>query len=771
MLNKQNNYLSFRRIVAVISDSRKQLCHAYQKYPAALVLGGMVAGIAPAVLMSEYGFWSRLGWSLILLLPLLIVLPHRGHVAIISMLAGTGLTWLYVNTLPDDYLKILGNRDRGAEITVKIVDSSCSGKTIPWLKNPNMIKAELHTVKLNGENTVQQTSGMLALVMPRGSAPVNYGDFYVVKGVFRKPKGELQESRSDIYPECSGIAIQTEPFRTTKYGVFNFENYLLARGMVRIFYAAEALPAIPPERSNLYEKLLYGRDKVMLAVAGGIRQDELSAMLATLIFGYRQGLEPETRTAFIWSGTIHIFSVGGMHVVIMAMLLFWILRPLSFRTRHLLVPLLIGIYVVASGAEPPAVRSLLMITLWSWCRAWLYHTPTLNIVFIAGIIVLGFNPFYLLDVGVQYSFITVIFLIGSGAFMQEWVSAGTEVLKWIPPARQTFWQYYCRRKVAALGVTVASCVIAWLVSSGISLYYQGIYVPLSIIANIMIIPFVSVLFVLGILKLLLLPFSMLDNAAGWLLEQTLTLIVKICTFFYEYFESIPMIQPPLWALLIFYGAVALLIVFRGKRMFWVMLAVMATLMLSWRIQPYLSRGELILLNGGGSQEVGLVICPPGGGDAVVVNVPSWEAGQRTVNVLRRRGITGIDRLVFSGTRKDCCAGIMVLLSAFPVNQVIIDKPVAGNAFLATALKRVNPAKTAITIRESEEPVREAEFNFVAKNRNWRVEYHVTGFHITLDIEEPKPGLRPVVIRATGYQTVETTLYNSSVLEERGFVFK
>lgn len=761
----------FHRLAIIANTTRIQANCAYQKYPAGLLLYGIVAGIAPAVLAKEICFWQNAAYSLLILLPVLLLLPRRCHITLLALLFGTLLTPIYLWMLPDKYLNLLGNGDRGAEITVKIADTSCAGKTLPWLKNPKLIKAELFSVRLNGSHTASQTSGLIAVVMPRGSALVNYGDMLTLKGVFRQPAGSLLESQFNIYPENSNKKTLITPFCFERYGEFNFKNYLLARGISRIFYSAETIHTGTDVQTSWYGTVLYCRDKIMHAVAAGIKQDELSAMLATLLFGYRQGLEPETRAAFIWSGTIHIFSVGGMHVVILAMLLFWLLRPLGFRARHILIPLLIAIYVVASGAEPPAVRSLLMITLWAWCRAWLRYTPTLNIVFIAAIIVLAVNPLYLLDIGVQYSFITVIFLIASGTFMREWELTATEAMRWIPPGYRSNQQFFWRKKVVALFMAAAGCVLAWLVSSGISLYYQGIYFPLSIIANIIIIPFVSWLFIISGLKLMLIPFAALNNWLGNLLELMLSFIIKICTFFYDYFENIPMIQPPVWALLIFYAALAAMVIFRNKRVFWTMLTLMTVLLLSWRILPFLSRGELIMLNGGGSQEICLILCPPRGMDAIVVNAPSWEAGQRTINLLRRRGITGIDQLILAGTRKDYCAGIKVLLAAFKVNQIIIEKPPAGNMFIVAALKELNPSQTRVIFNDFFPVNADARINFITKNNDWQFEYQDSNFHITGKVIETNPGRRTVTVNTDKYPVAEAVIYNSSVLEERTFSFK
>jgi hypothetical protein len=311
-----------------------------------------------------------------------------------------------------------------------------------------------------------------------------------------------------------------------------------------------------------------------------------------------------------------------------------------------------------------------------------------------------------------------------------------------------------------------------MVSSGISLYYQGIYFPLSIIANFIIIPFVSVLYLLVFVKFLVMPVGLLDALAGKTIELVLDGMTGVCTFFYNYFENTAMIKPPWWSLLIFYAALLLLITAHKKKVLIPALSIVFSILIFWHAAPRFLAPEIVIMSGGGSQVPAAVICPPGGERATVINVPSWEAAQAIVNTLRVRGVTRIDRLIFTNSRKEACAGATFLLSAIDVNQVIPEKTVAKNAFLASLLKNCQSERTFIRWPESaSRDAANSEMNLVLKNNDWRFEYVPGDFNISMRINETQPGIAMAAVKVEGYREITAEVQNSKTLEVKKYVFK
>lgn len=90
------------------------------------------------------------------------------------------------------------------------------------------------------------------------------------------------------------------------------------------------------------------------------------ALLMGMLLGDRSHLEAEDRAAVTVTGTAHILTVSGLHIgVITAVLLSLLGVQGAFKRwwQWVLVTLVIGGYVILTGASPPAVRAAIMASL------------------------------------------------------------------------------------------------------------------------------------------------------------------------------------------------------------------------------------------------------------------------------------------------------------------------------------------------------------------------------------------------------------------------
>ena len=133
------------------------------------------------------------------------------------------------------------------------------------------------------------------------------------------------------------------------------------------------------------------------------------AVLAGVVLGEDEGLSGDVRDAFRASGLYHLLAVSGQNVALLAggvTLFAWLLR-LSRRAREALILVAILAYVLAVGWQPSVVRagvagalaSVAWLTARDRDRWWL---------FLAGaVVLLGWNPYALLEPGFQLSFVAV----------------------------------------------------------------------------------------------------------------------------------------------------------------------------------------------------------------------------------------------------------------------------------------------------------------------------------------------------------------------------
>lgn len=182
-------------------------------------------------------------------------------------------------------------------------------------------------------------------------------------------------------------------------------------------------------------------DQLRSSISSRIRAalpGERGEIAAALITGERAGISDEVNQAMRYSGLFHILSISGLHMVIMAGTVFWLVRAFLalFPALALTVPnrkwaaavalaAALG-YLLLSGASVPTVRSWVMMSI--VLLAILLDRPALTMrnVALAALLIMVFEPETVFDPSFQMSFAAVIGLVAlfEVAPRQEQVTRG-----------------------------------------------------------------------------------------------------------------------------------------------------------------------------------------------------------------------------------------------------------------------------------------------------------------------------------------------------------
>ena len=168
------------------------------------------------------------------------------------------------------------------------------------------------------------------------------------------------------------------------------------------------------------------RARIVAALPG-----ETGEIATALITGERGGITDATNQAYRDSGLFHILSISGLHMVIMAGAVFWLLRLMlaaipSIALRFPIkkwaaVGAILGGfgYLLISGGAPATVRSWIMLTI--MFVAVLADRPALALrnVAIAALLILVLLPESLFDAGFQMSFAAVTGLISVYEYLRR----------------------------------------------------------------------------------------------------------------------------------------------------------------------------------------------------------------------------------------------------------------------------------------------------------------------------------------------------------------
>ncbi len=419
------------------------------------------------------------------------------------------------------------------------------------------------------------------------------------------------------------------------------------------------------------------RDKALALAVKNIHDGEKRNLAAALFFGVKSELSSESQLSFIRSGTIHLLSVSGLHVAMLGALLLYLLKIFPDRRRYLILTALLAVYTVSTGMNPPATRAFFMIGAYSVLKVFFLYLPGIYVLeFIAAGMIL-YAPENLTDMGFDYSFLitaALLLMAEKTRSLHGIINNYLSLFQGIPARRERF---YCRLLTGA-GFSVAVCVLAFAAGLPLSLYFQGLFVPGAVIANIMLLPVCAVLFPLLFLKIV---FAALNfDIFALPLAFALGCILEIGEFCAKNFGCIPAAEISLAGLLILYFFLAGIMLFKGKWKYFSGAAAILTLAVMLLYGVHNNRPSLLVIHGGSSGIFSVIIADTASHEAIMVNVPAGSANIAE-KFLRRKGIRNLSEIHFTSARSAFVSDLEKLRRYFPVNQIFTPpSPIRSRVF-------------------------------------------------------------------------------------------
>ncbi len=133
---------------------------------------------------------------------------------------------------------------------------------------------------------------------------------------------------------------------------------------------------------------------------------ETASLNRAILLGQRSGLSRTRRDTFAAAGTIHVFAISGLHVMVIALALNSLLAHLDVpaQARGLISLPAIAAYVMLTGMRPSAVRAAMMLAIYLLAPAFGCRPNARTAWSITALAVYGFSPERLFDLGCALSF-------------------------------------------------------------------------------------------------------------------------------------------------------------------------------------------------------------------------------------------------------------------------------------------------------------------------------------------------------------------------------
>jgi len=333
----------------------------------------------------------------------------------------------------------------------------------------------------------------------------------------------------------TGIAETVSPPRNP--GVFDLRAYLARRDVFDGIFARY------PENGTILR--VGGGNPISRAAARArawmrttlTRGLEDSPNVTAVINGMALGLRHETpndiEDPFQQTGTLHLFAVAGLHVGIIAQLL-WILASLLRLPRTaaavLIIPCLF-FYSAITGFHVPSLRAATMAAF--LVGGIFFDRPVLALNSLAGaaLLILAFDTNQLFTSGFQLSFAVVgaILVWQNSIFRVLLRPAETDPFlprSLISRPRRFFERSY---RLVAGGVSVSAA--AWAGSLLLIVWYFYLVTPISLLANLTVVPVAFCVLAVGLISLVAATFlpalSLVFNNANWSLAQIILRLVHV----------------------------------------------------------------------------------------------------------------------------------------------------------------------------------------------------------------------------------------------------
>lgn len=334
------------------------------------------------------------------------------------------------------------------------------------------------------------------------------GSHHALRGRILAYLRTAQEAKSPEYGDVLLLAAAPVPVPAPQNPhAFDYRRYLYYQHIrYRISVKEKEWMYLEEKEGYALQKLAYTISDNMQAVYRRYLPDTAAQNLLTaLVLGVRTDLDAETVSAFAATGTTHVLSVSGLHVGIIYVVIEFLLSRLFFRKsgkmlKALICIVLIAFYALLTGLSPCILRAALMIAFVCIGKAVLKPLNTYNLIACSAFLLLVYDPFLLMDVGFQLSYLALTGILFLQAKISAWVYTDTLLLRWI-------WELN------------ATSIAAQFATLPLTVYYFHQFPNTFLLANLLVIPLSTLLLYGGLLVLAFAKIPSIAVGIGWVLCQ------------------------------------------------------------------------------------------------------------------------------------------------------------------------------------------------------------------------------------------------------------
>jgi competence protein ComEC len=275
------------------------------------------------------------------------------------------------------------------------------------------------------------------------------------------------------------------PFNFASGSNFSYRDYLRNQGITCILSVKKENKIIflSGKKGKFFKSLAFKLKHKFEDIFNQYLSPINSGVLSAIILGERQNFPERLKQAFIRTGTAHIIAISGFNVGIVAFLILIFLKTMRIKRKArymIMIPVLV-IHMLAVGASSSVVRATLMALIVLIAYLIDREPHIINSLSLAALFILGYNPLQIFDIGFQLSFVSVLGIVILSPRIIDLFKIKQKI------------NILLRAILNSFSVSLA----AWLATFGFVAYYFRIISPVTILANLIIVPLASLAIILG----------------------------------------------------------------------------------------------------------------------------------------------------------------------------------------------------------------------------------------------------------------------------------
>ncbi|AEV69108.1 DNA internalization-related competence protein ComEC/Rec2 [Acetivibrio clariflavus] len=276
------------------------------------------------------------------------------------------------------------------------------------------------------------------------------------------------------------------PKERTNPSGFNYRSYLSHSGISATLFAMDYnINVGEKNKGNFLVKLgLKLRERIVTVINKSLPPQQ-AGLLNGMLIGYKQDLSQEVEEAFSASGLSHIMAVSGSNVAFIILPLAYVFKKLKIRQKlaNLLIIIILILFVLITGFEPSVLRAVIMAVVVLVGQIIRRDTEIFTSISFSALVLLFYNPGILFNIGFQLSFAATLSLVLFYKNLKEMLG-----FKFLPPFILDVLAATISAQIGVLPITV---------------FYFNTVSLVSIISNLLVVPIVEFITILGSLMALL----------------------------------------------------------------------------------------------------------------------------------------------------------------------------------------------------------------------------------------------------------------------------